>query len=52
MTETEVRERVWAYIVENFLYMRPNFQVDPDDSLLRRNLLAGDLEAQRGDQLV
>jgi acyl carrier protein len=38
MTVTEVRERVWAYIVENFLYMRPNFQVDPDDSLLRRGV--------------
>ena len=38
MTEAQVRERVWAYIVENFLYMRPNLQVDPDDSLLRRGV--------------
>jgi acyl carrier protein len=38
MTEAEIRERVWAYIVENFLYMRPNLQVDPDDSLLRKGV--------------
>jgi len=38
MTEAQVRERVWAYIVENFLYMRPDFKVDPDDSLLRRGV--------------
>jgi len=38
MTEAEVRERVWAYIVENFLYMRPNLQVDADDSLLRKGV--------------
>jgi len=35
MTQAEIREKVWAYIVENFLYMRPNLQVAPDDSLLR-----------------
>ena len=38
MTQAEIRERVWAYIVENFLYMRPNLQVDPDDSLLRKGV--------------
>ena len=38
MTEAEIRERVWAYIVENFLYMRPNLQVEPDDSLLRKGV--------------
>jgi len=38
MTEAQVRERVWAYIVENFLYMRPDFKVEPDDSLLRRGV--------------
>lgn len=38
MTEAEIRERVWAYIVENFLYMRPNLRVDPDDSLLRKGV--------------
>lgn len=35
MTEAEIRERIWTYIVENFLYMRPNLRVDPDESLLR-----------------
>ena len=38
MTEAEIRERVWAYLVEPFLYMRPNLQVDPDDSLLRNGV--------------
>lgn len=38
MTHAEVAERVWAYIVENFLYMRPEFRVRPDDSLLRRGV--------------
>lgn len=38
MTQAEIREKVWAYIVENFLYMRPNLQVDPDDSLLRKGV--------------
>jgi acyl carrier protein len=38
MSETEIRERVWAYTVENFLYMRPNLQVDPDDALLRKGV--------------
>jgi acyl carrier protein len=38
MTQAEIRDKVWAYIVENFLYMRPNLQVDPDDSLLRKGV--------------
>lgn len=38
MTQVEIRDKVWAYIVENFLYMRPNLQVDPDDSLLRKGV--------------
>ena len=38
MTQAEIREKVWAYIVENFLYMRPNLQVDPGDSLLRKGV--------------
>jgi acyl carrier protein len=38
MTEAEVRDRIWAYVVENFLYMRPDFRVGPDDSLLRRGV--------------
>ena len=38
MTRTDVRERVWAYMVENFLYMRPDLQVRPDESLLRKGV--------------
>ncbi len=38
MTEAEVRERVWTFVVENFLYMRPHFTVGPDDSLLGRGV--------------
>ena len=38
MTQAEIRDKVWAYIVENFLYMRPNLKVDPDDSLLRKGV--------------
>ena len=38
MTQAEIRDKVWGYIVENFLYMRPNLQVDPDDSLLRKGV--------------
>jgi acyl carrier protein len=38
MTQAEIRDKVWAYILENFLYMRPNLQVDPDDSLLRKGV--------------
>ena len=39
MTESEIRDRVWAYIVDNFLYMQPDVDVDPDESLLRRQIL-------------
>jgi acyl carrier protein len=38
MTQVEIRDKLWAYIVENFLYMRPNLKVDPDDSLLRKGV--------------
>ncbi len=38
MTEAEVRERVWAFIVDNFLYMRPETSVGPDESLLRKGV--------------
>lgn len=39
MTQSEIRERVWQYISENFLYMRPNVAVGPDDSLLRTGVI-------------
>jgi len=38
MTETEARDRVRAYIVENFLYTRPDFAFGDDDSLLRKGV--------------
>jgi acyl carrier protein len=38
MTQADIRDKVWAYIVENFLYMRPNLQVGPDESLLRKGV--------------
>ena len=38
MTEAEARQRIRAYIVENFLYMRPDFVFGDDDSLLRKGV--------------
>jgi acyl carrier protein len=38
MTEKEARGRVRSYIVENFLYARPNFAFSDDDSLLRKGV--------------
>lgn len=38
MTELQVRQRIRAYIVENFLYMRPDFAFGDDDSLLRKGV--------------
>jgi acyl carrier protein len=39
MNETEIRERVWSFLKESFLYMRPEFRVDPDESLLRAGVI-------------
>lgn len=39
MTEEAVREKVWAFLAESFLYMRPDFRVDPDESLLRAGVI-------------
>lgn len=39
MTEAETREKVWAFLSESFLYMRPDFRVDPDESLLRAGVI-------------
>lgn len=39
MTEAETRERVWKFLAESFLYMRPDFRVDPDESLLRAGVI-------------
>jgi acyl carrier protein len=39
MVQAEVRARVWAYILEDFLYMRPDATVGPDESLLQSGVL-------------
>jgi acyl carrier protein len=39
MTPAEIRSQVWAFLQENFLYMRPNLKVDPDGSLLRLGVM-------------
>lgn len=39
MTENEARGRIREYIVDNFLYMRPNFAFGDEDSLLRRGVI-------------
>ncbi|MGH7616527.1 MAG: acyl carrier protein [Gemmatimonadaceae bacterium] len=38
-TETDVIARVRTFIQENFLYMRPNFEVGPDDGLLEQGII-------------
>ena len=38
MTENEARDFVRAFIVENFLYMRPDFHFQDEDSLLRKGV--------------
>jgi acyl carrier protein len=39
MTEAEIREKVWTFLAESFLYMRPDFRVEPDESLLRAGVI-------------
>jgi len=39
MTESDVVRRTREYIVENFLYMRRNFEFGDDESLLRRGII-------------
>ncbi len=38
MIEAEARRRIRAYIVENFLYMRPDVVFADDDLLLRKGV--------------
>jgi acyl carrier protein len=38
MTEKEARSRVRSYIVENFLYARPDFAFTDHDSLLKKGV--------------
>jgi len=37
--ETQVRGRVRQFLVENFLYMRPDFVLGADDRLLERGVV-------------
>ena len=39
MSTTEVAARVRAYITENFLYMRPDFSIGDNDSLLGTGII-------------
>jgi acyl carrier protein len=37
--ETQIRERVRGFLEENFLYMRPSFELGDDDRLLERGVV-------------
>jgi len=37
--EAQIRERVRGFLQENFLYMRPNFELGDDDRLLERGVV-------------
>jgi len=37
--ESEIIERVRAFVAENFLYMRPDFELSVDDHLLERGVV-------------
>lgn len=39
MNATQVIDRTRAYVAENFLYMRPDFQLGDADSLLERGII-------------
>jgi len=39
MTRTEIRSRIRAFIQENFLYMRSDFQLGDEDSLLGTGII-------------
>jgi acyl carrier protein len=39
MSETKIREKIRAYLDENFLYMRPDFVLGDDDPLLERGVV-------------
>jgi acyl carrier protein len=38
-TELQIRDRVRAFLDENFLYMRPDFVLSDDDRLLERGVV-------------
>ncbi len=37
--ENQIRDRVRRFLEENFLYMRPNFELGDDDRLLERGVV-------------
>jgi acyl carrier protein len=39
MNATQIIDRTRAYVAENFLYMRPDFQLGDADSLLERGII-------------
>ncbi len=39
MSEAEILEAVRQYIVDNFLYMRPETELGPDDRLLEKRII-------------
>lgn len=39
LSESKIREKVRAYLDENFLYMRPDFVLGDDDQLLERGVV-------------
>ena len=39
MKESEARKQIRAYIVDNFLYARPNFVFGDDDPLMRKGVV-------------
>ena len=39
MTATQIIDRTRSYVAENFLYMRPDFQLGEADSLLERGII-------------
>lgn len=39
MPEAKIREKIRAYLDENFLYMRPDFVLGDDDQLLERGVV-------------
>lgn len=39
MNSAQIIDRTRAYVVENFLYMRPDFQLGETDSLLERGII-------------
>lgn len=37
--ESQIRDKIRAFLQENFLYMRPDFVLDDDDLLLERGVV-------------